>query len=342
MAASLSGEASHPLSVRTCPNCGHATRDDDRFCASCGQPTDPRRQGARPASEERSRRSSVAASQVGAYTRSLRRFWWVLVIGLVVALFAGLSARYSVSLFPPGLSEKDAVTYTAESRILVSSAENPYIRAQKTTFVDQNGNPEQSGGEGSSGDAGSEEEPTADGASIQSIPLVSAPDLNTLVRTANLYPFIIESDSVADYRRQKYGDLPGSLSALGVTSVVTANRIELSEIPVLKLIGVAGSNDDAVALADKTAKAFISWLEEQQNDARPRILPEDRIVVQQLTIPRAAIASAGPSTTLPVLVFLVVFAAFCVLAVLLDRLLPARPERSDIEPVEPVKVKKTA
>ena len=57
-----------------------------------------------------------------------------------------------------------------------------------------------------------------------------------------------------------------------------------------------------------------------------------------------AVASAGPSTTLPVLVFLVVFAAFCVLAILLDRLVPraSAPARSDVEPFEPVKVKKTA
>jgi hypothetical protein len=325
--------------VKTCPNCGHATRDDDRFCASCGQPTDPRRQGPVAATDDRTRRAVAAASSnVGEYARALRRFWWVLVIGAVVALFAGLSSRYSVSLFPPGLDDKDEITYTSESRILVSSAENPYIRSQKTTFVDQSTGQETGDEEATGG-----EEPSADGASVQSIPFVTAPDLNTLVRTANLYPFIIESDSVADYRREHFGDLPGSVSALGITSVVTANRVELSEIPVIKLIAVADSSDDAVALADKTAKSFIGWLEDQQDAARPKILPEDRIVVQQLTVPHGAIASAGPSTTLPVLVFLVVFAAFCILAILLDRLVPARqPGRTDVEPIEPVKVKKTA
>ncbi len=294
------------------------------------------------ASDDRARRAVAAAStNVGVYAESLRRFWWVLVIGVVVALLAALSARYSISLFPPSLDEKESVTYTSESRILVSSAENPYIRSQKTTFVDQPTGSDQ-GGAGGSGSGGSTDEPSADGASVQSIPFVSAPDLNTLVRTANLYPFIIESDSVADYRRQQYGELPGTVSAFGITSVVTANRVELSEIPVIKLISTAGSSDEAVALADKTAKAFIDWLQAQQDAAKPKILPEDRIVVQQLTVPTGAVASAGPSTTLPVLVFLVVFAAFCVLAILLDRLVPARPGRSDVETVEPVEVKKTA
>jgi hypothetical protein len=334
------GEDSHPVSVRTCSNCGHATRDDDRFCSSCGQPTDSRRQGSLSASDDRARRTMAAASSnVGAYAGALRRFWWVLVIGLVVALLAGLSARFSISLFPPGLEEKDSITYTAESRILVSSAQNPYIRSQQTTFVEQ---PGQGGDEGTTGDGTTtaEEEPSADGASPGTIPFVSAPDLSTLIRTANLYPFIIEGDEVARYRQQQYGDLPGAVSALGVTSVVTQNRIELSEIPVLKLIATAGSSEDAVALADKTAKAFIGWLEQEQE--QEQIIPEDRIVVEQLNVPRGAIASEGTSKTLPVLVFLVVFAAFCVLTVLLDRLVPARPGRPGVEKVEPVTVKKTA
>jgi hypothetical protein len=286
---------------------------------------------------------AAATSNVGAYAGALRRFWWVLVIGAVIALLAGLSARFSISLFPPGLEEKDSVTYTAESRILVSSAQNPYIRGQQTTFVEQPGSADESTtDESTTGVGDTSGEPSADGASVDTVPFVSAPDLNTLIRTANIYPFLIESDPVASYRRELYGDLPGSVTALGVTSVVTANRIELSEIPVLKLVAVADSNDDAIALADKTAKAFIGWLEREQNRARPRIIPEDRIVVEQLTVPTGAAASEGPSTTLPVLVFLVVLAAFCVLAVLLDRLIPARPGRPDVEKVEPVTVKKTA
>jgi hypothetical protein len=272
---------------------------------------------------------------VAGYTQAVRRFWWVLVIGAVLALFAGLSARFSIGLFPPGLTEKEEVSYTAESRLLVSSAQNPYIRSQTTTFVEQpNQGAEETG-----------EEPSADGASVQSIPFVSPPDLATLIRTANLYPLLIESDAVATFRRQEFGELPGSISASGIYSVNTANRVELSEIPVIRLTSVAGSSDEAVQLADKTAKAFIQWLRREQDTADPRILPEDRVVVQQLTEPRGAVASAGPSTTLPVLVFVVVFAAFCVLAVLLDRLLPLRPRsaRSDIEPLEqPVTVKKTA
>jgi hypothetical protein len=338
--------------VRTCPNCGQATRDDDRFCSSCGQPTDPRRQSPL-AVEDRPRRAVAtgASANVAGYLHSLQRFWWVLVLGAIVALLAALSARFSISLFPPGLDEKEKVSYTSESRILITSQQNPHFRSKETIQVPRADAGADTGGEGE-GEEGEGEEGEGGGgggggggqdAEEETVPFSSMPDLNTIVRNANTYPYIIESDQVADYRRREFGDLEGSVTALGVTSVVTANRIELSEIPVIRLIAVASTPEDAVELADKTGKAFIGWLEEFQDEKEiPR---SDRIVVEQLNTPRGAIASAGPSTALPVLVFIAVFAAFCVLAILLDRFLPpqqARPAPADVEPVEPVEVKKTA
>jgi ribosomal protein L32 len=332
---SCRGEASQAVSVKTCPNCGQSTRDDDRFCPSCGQPTDPRRQSPPLVAEDRPRRSaaaSAATSNVASYVGALKRFWWVLVIGLIFAIFASLSARFTVGFFPPSLAEKEEVSYTAEARLLVNSASNPHIRSAETTFE-----PVPTAGEDTTDDPSAEEEQP------QLVPFSQPPDLNTIIRNANTYPFLIESDGVADFRRERFGELPGAISAIGATSVVTANRVELSEIPVIRLVAVAGSPEDAIALADKTGKAFIGWLEEKQVERR--IERRDRMVVEQLTIPKGAIASQGPSTSLPLLVFVVVFAAFCALAILLDRLVPTRPKpaRSDVEPLEqPVKVKKTA
>ena len=261
------------------------------------------------------------------YLHALRRFWWLLVLGAALALLAAVSARFTISVFPPGLEEKNQISWTAESRLLITSADNPHFRS-KETFV-----PEDAGTTGAA----------TEGETPEEAPFTSPPDLNTIVRNANTYPYIIESDAVADYREREYGDLPGTLQAVGVTSVTVANRVELSEIPIIRLIATADSPEDASNLADKTGKAFIGWLQQFQVDNE--ILKEDRMLVQQLTVPRAAVASAGPSSTLPLLVFLVVLGAFCVLAVLLDRLVPPRqprPARTDVEPLEPVEVKKTA
>jgi hypothetical protein len=335
---------SHSMSVKTCPNCGQATRDDDRFCASCGQPTDPRR-GAFPG-EDRPRRATTttasATASVAGYAQALRRFWWVLAVGALFALLAALSARFTISVFPPGLDEKEKVSYTAQTSLLVTSADNPHFRSKETVQVP---NPQAADETTAEDTAGTESDGGGQGAE-DTVPFSTPPDLNTIVRNANTFPYIIESDKVADYRARQFGELNGSVTALGATSVVTANRVELSEIPVIRLIAVAGTPEEAVELADKTGKAFIGWLNDfQVENEIPRT---DRITAEQLTVPRGAVASAGPSTTLPLLVFVAVFAAFCVLAILLDRLVPqqqqqqARPASSDVEPLEPVKVKKTA
>ena len=158
-------------------------------------------------------------------------------------------------------------------------------------------------------------------------PIVQFNDINTVVRNANLYPLLIESDEVADFSlREQYGELPGAVTALGEYATAVGNRVELSEIPVIELIAVSDSDDGATELADKTAKAFIGWLSAEQD--RTGVRSQDRMVVEQLNVPTAATASQGSSNAMPLLVFLLVFGAFCVLAVLLDRLVEPRPERA--------------
>jgi hypothetical protein len=322
--------------LRTCNNCGQTLSDDDRFCSSCGQPS---RHSL--LADERVRKAS---SSVAVYAAAVRRFWWVLAAGAVVAALAALSARYTISVFPPGLDEKTEVSYTASTRLLVTSVQNPYARTG-VSFVEQIPRPEE-GGTSAEGEeetsAQAEGAEGAEGGATQPVIISNPSDFNTLIRLANLYPLLIESDQVARYRHEEFGTLPGSVSAQGIYSVATGNRFELSEIPVIQLVAVSGTPRGAVDLADKTAKAFIGWLEQEQ--ASDEIPERDRIVIDQINVPTAAAASAGPSTTLPLLVFVVVFGAFCVLAVLLDRLLGPRPAagRAEAEAVEAVKVKKSA
>jgi hypothetical protein len=290
-------------------------------------PTDPRRQVPPAATESRATRStSGSASGVGVYLNALRRFWWVVALGAAVATVAAVAARYSIGVFPPSLTDKTAISYTATSRLLVSSANNPEIRSQ-TSFPVR--------GRTVSGERASSSQP----------PIVQFNDINTVVRNANLYPLLIESDEVADFRRERYGELPGSVTALGEYATAVGNRVELSEIPVIRLTAVSDSDDGAIELADKTAKAFIGWLLSEQD--RTGVRTQDRMVVEQLNVPLAAAASQGSSNAMPILVFLMVFGAFCVLAVLLDRLVEPHPERarervsSAIEQAL-VKIKKTA
>ena len=316
------------MSVRTCHNCGHALEDDARFCAVCGAPADARPQPF-PGSEDRARRQAAGPS---GFVRAARRFWWVLALGLVLALFAAVSSFYHVSFFPPALESREVVTYSSSTRLLVTSGENPHLRYQVTLF-----------GELTASQEGEEEEGAGRNRGEPPVIGVSPPDFNVLIRAANLFPLLIESDRVADYRRQEFGEIAGTVTAQGIYAFSTANRFELSEVPVIQLVSTGPDPRSAVDMADKTAKAFIGWIESEQ--AADEIPARDRIVVQQLDSPQAAASASSASKAMPVLVLMAVIGAFFVLAVVLDRLIPARSalQRAELEPVERrVKVKKSA
>ena len=93
------------------------------------------RSRARTARAARRPDATGATASVAGYAQALRRFWWVLAIGALFALLAALSARFTISVFPPGLDEKEEVSYTAESRLLVTSADNPHFRSKETVQV---------------------------------------------------------------------------------------------------------------------------------------------------------------------------------------------------------------
>jgi hypothetical protein len=228
---------------------------------------------------------------VNAYARSLLRFWWVLVIGLVFAQVAAIVTVYRVDLssFPPSLTERSAPKYS------------PHLRTSVTRTVQP-----------ARGEGGENER--------SPIQITQAPDYATLVDRANVFPLFIESDPVADVRRRMFGPLPGTLRAQAIYAVSTPSRFTPSRVPVIQLIGVADTPKGAIDLVKHTSTAFIRWMRDEQNRAGLR--SSERITVQRLQTPKTAVAFGGASSTLPVLVFGVVLMAFAALAIFLDRIFP--------------------
>jgi hypothetical protein len=240
---------------------------------------------------------------VNAYARSLLRFWWVLVIGLVFAQVAAIVAVYKVDLssFPPSLNERSAPRYSAQGRLLVTDENSPHLRVSVTRTI---------------------QPATAEGNEDARAPIqvTQAPDYATLVERANVFPLFIESDPVAEVRRRMFGPLPGQLRAQAVYAVSTPSRFTPSRVPVIQLIGVSDTPKGAINLVKHTSTAFIRWMRDEQNAAG--LNARERITVERLQTPRSAVAFGGASSTLPVLVFGVVLMAFVALAIFFDRIFP--------------------
>lgn len=275
-----------------CLNCGQEIHENARFCARCGAP--------QTGSPDRELSAARAARVFGnPYVRALRRFWWLLLVGVGVALIAAVASVYRIDLVPPGLEKRAQVTYTASARLLVTSAEAPYFRTTVPRVT---------------------EAPAADGEEPSATTFISAPDIGTLITTANLYPILIASDEVQRLRQEMAGPLPGTITTRAIYEVNSPSRFELSQVPVVEVFGHSNTYAGAVNLAQATVDAFKTYVERTQDEAGLR--RDERILLQQIQRPAGAVPSGGASLSLPLMLFVVVSAAFMALAILLDRLFP--------------------
>ncbi len=239
------------------------------------------------------------------YARALLRFWWLLLIGLVVAVAAGIMAVYKVdfSTSPPTLTEREQPSYSAQGRLLITDQSDSHLRTAITQLqavtADADGTP-------------------------RLLPVTAPPDAGTLVALANLYPSLIESDQVAKVREDAYGTNDGEIKAQALHAIASPSRFAPSRIPVIQLIAVADSPKKAIDLVSHTTTAFNTWLGRSQQ--QHGIKRSQRVVVLPLQTPKAAEEFGGASSTLPVLVFGVVLMGFVALAFLFDRMFPRRRE----------------
>jgi hypothetical protein len=105
----------------SCLNCGHKNEADARFCACCGA----HQTGSVKDGFAIGRQRSLGRNR---YVGALRRFWWVLALGLGIAALAAILSIYRVDVLSASVEKRDQVTYTAAARLLVTSAEAPYFR----------------------------------------------------------------------------------------------------------------------------------------------------------------------------------------------------------------------
>ena len=223
---------------------------------------------------------------MNSYSAALLRQWWVIVVGVIVAIAVAAFMAYEI----PGFTPREKPFYTANAQLLVTSPDGEYIRVSIPRAGD-----------------GTETDST--------IVVRQAPDVRPLLQAADLYPILIASDQVRDLRTEMFGPMAGSVTAKAVASVDRRR----SQLPAIDIFASSTSEEKAVALANATWKAFKRWLQLEQ-DQTP-VKPKERILIQEIRVPTSAVSSGGPSFAIPVLTALAVLAGFGMLALLLDRVL---------------------
>ena len=244
-------------------------------------------------------------STVGALTR----FWWLVVAGIAAGALAAI-AIYSL---------QSQAKHTATTRVFVSSPSAPYLR----TTQSQAQTPRVRTVRDASGNLKTVKQPPTSSS--------EAPDTQTLVNAANLYPLLIESDKIANIREAQAGTIPGTVKANALNSSTnTFGVFRPSSLPIVEVKATSRTAANASELATATVAAFKTWIVDQQRSSR--IPSAQRITVQQLETP-VVTTTGGPSWGLPLFIGALVVLGFCGLAVIADNARPARETDRASEPV---------
>lgn len=249
------------------------------------------------------------------YVRSLVHFWPVLLIGLVVAAVVGTEMVATIKpAVPPKVKLRNPPTYSATQVLLINSAQNPLVRTAITSVVPKPNKVAVLHNRGKSSSSTSSITTVPQSPSIS----VHAPDISVLVRAANLYPRLIESDQVTAVRTKMFGPSKGRIQAAALNSFQTPTKYRASSFPMIEITATAKHANAAIKLAEHTSAAFEAWLASSQHQAG--VPAAERVLVQDLVRPTKAVSSGGSKLGLPVFVGFAVLLLFAGIAIALDRL----------------------
>lgn len=224
------------------------------------------------------------------FGRILWRFKLLMIVATLLATTLAILSVVRVSA--DGLKYRQTELWTSSTRLLVTQQGFPWGRLLASD---------------------PEADPAAEATRL-GIPLADPNRLNTLTI---LYAELATSDPVRRLLRQQ-GPIGGKIIAAPV--VVQDGRYTL---PLIDLITIATTPRRAMALAERSATAFRTYLTDQQ---RANAVPEaDRVVVQEVMRPRRAEIYRPRSKTMPLVIFLAVMFGSMGVAFLLENMRPRVP-----------------
>jgi hypothetical protein len=253
----------------------------------------------------------------GRFIQVAWRFRLLLGIGLVLATLAALMsfARIGLDGGKPSVTPRESPTYVSASTVLVTQSGFPWGRAILDDMIEAAG-----GG--------------ADGAEPVLIPKYGDPGRYSGL--AAIYAELAKGDAVQ--RRAMQGAKPGEY----YETMVVQQPGQATGLPMIYFKGYGPSPDAAVMMAQRSSKAFIAYLDEQQASSG---IPESKrvevVITQTATAPTVFLKR---SFVRPVVLFLLVSMIFLALAFGFENLRPRARRRSgqealadlqDLRPQEP-------
>jgi hypothetical protein len=202
--------------------------------------------------------------QTQSYLGAVRRFWWVILLGIIIAIAAPLGLLYKPK-WPP--TPRSRPKYSATTELLLNSTTGPFLRTQTTlvqpkvttpkvvikqgaTHPRSTGNSKNKGGTSQSTTTPTTTTPPT----TQTTPASTGPatvvpgpgDASTLIKAANIFPEFIMSDEVAAIREKMIGPVHGAVTANALFASQGVNRYRPGSMPVIEITAISGHPEPAI------------------------------------------------------------------------------------------------
>ena len=218
-----------------------------------------------------------------------------LTLGLVIAVFIGLSTAYRVTLLPPGLEQKSLAVGAAETQILVDTPDSSLT------------------------DLGVGLEPLAERASVFSRFMTSRPVRASIAREVGLKENEIFTETPIGFDVAQDPAQPERSNKLLGENIEYRLRFTADQgLPTVKINAQAPRADDARRLADAAAAGFAKYVKAIQ--VRQQVPPARRVTVRQLGKAQGGLVAKDVNRPLALLTTLGVFIGFCLLVLLVANL----------------------
>jgi hypothetical protein len=269
-----------------------------------------------PVTSERTDAAVTSETPIQQMLRALVRFWWVAIVGILLAGVVFVFATYNVELgVPPKLNARSQPTYSASTQLLITSKGEPYLSSSNTSarIVDL-GDTTTTDTQGTT--TGTQQSSTYDSG--------GGPDgdLQRLVEIANSLPPRVTSDTVIRARNKDYRRIDGSVTAVNPYAFSGAGGFRSGPLPYIKITGTAKSQQDAIDITNQTALAFITWFKSRQISNKVPV--KNRVLVEQVNSAEHAAATGGTKPLLGVGAAVLVLLGAAGFALALERLIPRR------------------
>jgi hypothetical protein len=266
------------------------------------------------------------------YLRGPRRFWYLIVIGAIVAVAAAVSVVDTVKLgLPPKLAPVKKPTYVATAQTIVDTQPSMFFAMLNQTVEPQGYHVEKYITTDSHGVATVHFIKVSDGVKIKTSP----PNHSQATSYANTYPSLLNSSAVVALRNKLYPGLPknGQLTAFAVGSSQNANgRLRPSPLPVVEIQGTAHSAKRAIEFTTDATLAFERFVAlKGDRNGSPSA---DRIVLRTLSLPLVARKTTKSEAPIAAVVGLMVLGGFVLLTMILERLFPSVRDDEEAEAAE--------